>query len=98
MQWIAARLREDSTRSGIGQLSILVVLIALLLGVDVEALLSRAEVSAGRIAALVAALAGPMAILARIVTPQAPAAAPLLPDAAVRGLEQLGAALADPKR
>ena len=47
---------------------------------------------------LVAALAGPMAILARILTPQAPAAAPLLPEAAVKGLEQLGAALADPKR
>lgn len=98
MQWLAARLREDSTRSGIGQLSVLVVLIALLLGVDVEALLTRAEVSAGRIAVLLAALAGPLAMVARILTPQPPAVAPMLPEAAVKGLEQLGAALAEPRK
>lgn len=95
MAWLMARLREDSTRSGIGQLSVLVVLIALLLGVDVNALLTQAEASAGRIIALAAAVAGPAAALARILTPQAPSAAPVLPEAAVKGLERLGAALED---
>jgi hypothetical protein len=97
MQWIMARLREDSTRSGISQLSVLVVLIALLLGVDVDALLTQAEASAGRIVALIAAIAGPAAALARILSPQPPAALPPLPEAALKGLERLGVVLEEPK-
>lgn len=73
------------------------VLIALLLGVNVEALLTRAEVSAGRIAALIAALAGPLAIVARILTPQPPPSLPPMPEAALKGLERLDAALDEPK-
>ena len=95
MQWIAARLREDSTRSALGQLAVLVVLVALLMGVDVEGLLTRAEASASRIMVLVASLTGAAAIVARIVTPQPPAVLPPLPEAAVKGLERLGAALED---
>lgn len=91
MQWIMDRLREDSTRSGISQLCVLVALIALLLGVDVNAMLTQAEASAGRIVALIAAIAGPAAALARILTPQPPVAPPVLPEAAVKGLERLGA-------
>ncbi|UPY35487.1 hypothetical protein [Sediminicoccus sp. KRV36] len=97
MQWLAARLREDSTRSGIGQLSVLVVLIALLLGVDVNALLTQAEASAGRILALMAAVAGPAAALARILTPQPPPEPLGLPEAAVKGLERLGALVGEVK-
>lgn len=98
MQWFMARLREDSTRSGISQLSVLVVLVALLLGVDVNALLTQAEASVGRILALAAAIAGPAAALARILTPQPPPAMPPLPEAALKGLERLGVALEEPKR
>jgi hypothetical protein len=97
MQWIAARLREDSTRSALGQLAVLVVLGALLLGVDVEALLTRAEASADRILVLLTTLGGAAAIVARIVTPQPPAVLPPLPDAALKGLERLGAALDERK-
>lgn len=97
MQWFMARLREDSTRSGISQLCVLVVLVALLLGVDVNALLTQAEASAGRIIALAAAVAGPAAALARILTPQPPPAMPPLPEAALKGLERLGVALDERK-
>lgn len=93
MQWIAARLREDSTRSALGQLAVLVVLVALIFGVDVEALLTRAEASADRILVLVTSLGGAAAIIARIVTPQPPPVLPPLPDAALKGLERLGLAL-----
>jgi hypothetical protein len=97
MQWITARLREDSTRSGLAQLSILIVMVAMMLGVDVNALLTQAEASASRIVALVATLAGAYATIARIVTPQPPAVTTGLPDAAVRGLERLGAMIEGPK-
>lgn len=91
--WITARLREDSTRSGIGQLAILVVLLALLCGVDVHALLTQAEASIERVGVIVASAVGVWAQLSRILTPQPPSVTPLLPEAALRGLERLGAAL-----
>lgn len=105
MQWIKDRLREDGSRSGIAQLSVLVVLIALLLGVDVGALLTRAEGSterlstlAGQVVALMAMFAGPAATIARIVTPQPPAGpSAALSEAAAKGLERFEAVMSERK-
>lgn len=74
MDWIAARLREDSTRSGLGQLAVIVLLLLIVLGVDVHALLTQAEAALGRLGALAAQVASIAAllapVLARIATPQ----------------------------
>ena len=96
MAWIMDRLREDNTRSAIGQLSILAVLLALLLGVDVNALLTQAEASAARITVLGTSLAGIAAQLARFATPPPPPALPVLPPEVVRGLQRLGANMDPP--
>jgi hypothetical protein len=76
MEWIIARLREDTTRAAIGQMGIAILLVCLLLGVDVGALLTQAEASMDRIVALLGAGLAVSAQLSRIVSVEAPKAPP----------------------
>lgn len=71
MQWILARLREDSTRAALGQLGLLAAVLAVALGVDVGALLTQAEAYTARIVALVGAAAAIGVQVQRIITPDA---------------------------
>ncbi len=71
MQWILARLREDSTRAALGQLGLLAAVLAVALGVDVGALLTQAEAYTARIVALVGAAAAIGVQVQRILTPDA---------------------------
>lgn len=76
MDWIIARLREDTTRSALGQVGIAILLLCLLMGVDVGALLTQAEASMDRVVALAGAGVAIAAQLARIVSVEAPKPVP----------------------
>ena len=93
MDWIKARLREDSTRSGIGQLAVIVLVACLLLGVDVQGLLTQAQLTVERLAATAALAAGLWSSVSRIVSvepPKIPPEMPTLDAAAIEGLKRLG--------
>lgn len=97
MEWIKARLREDSTRSGIGQLAVIVLVACLLLGVDVQELLTQAQLTVERIAATAALAAGLWSSVSRIVSVEPPKLPPVeltqipqLDAAAIEGLRRLG--------
>lgn len=68
--WIADRLREDSTRSALGQIALIILLLAVLFGVDIGALLSQTEGFMARLAALAAGAAAISVQVARVVTPE----------------------------
>jgi Flp pilus assembly pilin Flp len=68
MQWILARLREDSTRAAIGQLGLLAALLAVAMGADVGTLLTQAEAYGARIVALLGVVAAVGVQVQRIVT------------------------------
>lgn len=72
--WIRARLREDSTRSAIGQLGLLLAVVAVALGVDLGALLTQAEAYLARVVAVLGAVGAIAVQLQRIVTPDRPPA------------------------
>ena len=98
MEWFRARLREDSTRSGIGQLAVIVLVICLLLGVDAQGLLTQAQLTVERMAAAAAAAVGLWSSISRIVSVEPPKLPPLpdvpripqLDAAAIEGLRRLG--------
>lgn len=94
MEWIKARLREDSTRSGIGQLAVIVLVACLLLGVDVQGLLTQAQLTVERMAATAALAAGLWSSVSRIVSAEPPKLPPMpeipqLDAAAIEGLKRL---------
>lgn len=110
MEWIKARLREDSTRSGIGQLAVIVLVACLLLGVDVQGLLTQAQLTVERTAATAALAAGLWSSITRIVSieppkvppveeivPQVAAALPQLDPAVAEALKRLAAHLDAPR-
>jgi hypothetical protein len=94
MEWFKARLREDSTRSGIGQMAVIILVICVLVGVDVGSLLTEAQVTVERIAAAAAAAVGLWSSISRIVAVEPPkvpriSEIPQLDPAAIEGLKRL---------
>ena len=90
MEWLTARLREDTTRSALGQLGVVLALIGVALGVDVTALLAQAEAHTAQLVAITGAGAAVAAQLARIITPDRPPAGADVGAKAVEILKEVG--------
>lgn len=69
MKYLLDRLKEDNTKQALGQLCLLVVFVAMMLGVDVNSLLTQAEATSSRVVALLAVMGGVGVQLHRILTP-----------------------------
>lgn len=96
MKWVIDRLREDNTRSAIGQLSLWVILIAAVAGVDVQGLIDRANASIASVGVALAAAAGLYVQIQRILTPQ-PTAVPVpvaVPPAVIEAVQGVQTTLA----
>ena len=69
MKWLLDRLREDNTRSAIGQLGLIAAVGAVAYGANVETLLENAEAYTTRIVAIAGAAAAVAVQVQRIITP-----------------------------
>ena len=90
MEWLTARLREDTTRAALGQLGIVLALVSVALGVDVTALLAQAEAHTAKLVAIVGAVTAGAAQLARIITPDRPPAGAEVISKAAEMLREVG--------